>query len=269
MGQPGGPVRQVNGNNARLSPDSGRGSDKTGSDTSNSYGSEKETLKPPGQTGTTSQSSSFGAPPSHPAMNGLPPSGYGVLRSASTSQMPYHQQQQSQIYRNQYEPQQPYPGAWTESPYGFTKQISAPSLRQQPAGVIPPAYRPPPVMNPPPAPRNSSPADPPPYRAPPPPPGQGGARYRPPSPNSGRQQQQQQQQVVAVRPPHYSPPPTHRTPHLSRHPSRSSLSGTNSQNNRYTQQFQQLQLQQQQGGLPQRQQQRPFYQQVWPYFIRG
>lgn len=271
-GQPGGPVRQVNGTNARLSPDSGRGSDKTGSDTSNSYASEKETTKQlnPAQTGSTSQTNPlFGAPPSHPAINGLPPSGYGVHRSASTSQMPFQQQsQQQQIYRSQYEPQQVHPGnypvPWSESPYGFTKQTSAPSLRPQPAGVIPPAYRPPPLMNtsgPQPSQRNSSPADPPPYRAPPPPPSQGGARYRPGSPTSNQPQ--------PVRPPHYSPPPTQRSLHLSRHPSRSSLTGSSSQSSRYQQQFQQLQVQQQQSGIQQqqqqqRQQQRPYYKQGPP-----
>ena len=77
--------------------------------------------------------------------------------------------------------------------YGFTKQQSMPALR-------PPAYR-----QPPPGPaRNSSPAEPPPYREPPPP--------------------------GSVRPPHYSPPPTHRSTHLSRHPSRSSLGGSRGNN---------------------------------------
>jgi hypothetical protein len=60
------PVRQLNGNNARLSPDSGRGSDKTGSDTSNSYASEKDSKQ-------TSQN--------FPAMNGLPPqNNFAVMR---------------------------------------------------------------------------------------------------------------------------------------------------------------------------------------------
>ncbi|CAB4062697.1 RASSF7_8 [Lepeophtheirus salmonis] len=81
--------------------------------------------------------------------------------------------------------------------YGFTNPKT-----------YPPAYRPPP----PPHPRNASPSDPPPYRAPPPP----GVRFRPPKPTSP---------TAVVRPPHYSPPPVHRTPHLSRHPSKSSLVG--------------------------------------------
>ena len=91
--------RQVNGTNAnRLSPDSGRGSDKTaGSDTSNSYASEKETSTSGGvktMNGLPSQ------PPNPAAMNGLPPfNTYGIMRSASASQMPYHQQQQSQSWR--------------------------------------------------------------------------------------------------------------------------------------------------------------------------
>ena len=87
--------------------------------------------------------------------------------------------------------------------YGFAKQQSMPALRP------PPAYRPPPgpatAVG-----RNSSPAEPPPYREPPPP---ETVRYRGSSPSQ------------PVRPPHYSPPPTHRTPHLSRHPSRGSLVG--------------------------------------------
>ena len=100
----------------------------------------------------------------------------------------------------------------TAGTYGFTKQQSMPALR-------PPAYR-----QPPPGPsntgRNSSPAEPPPYREPPPP--------------------------GSVRPPHYSPPPTHRTPHLSRHPSRSSM-GASARGAGYPQHH----------GLPYRQQQQP------------
>ena len=93
-----------------------------------------------------------------------------------------------------------------DAAYGFTKQHSMPALRP------PPAYRPPPGPSAQSG-RNSSPAEPPPYREPPPPEQAGSARYRGPSPNG------------PVRPPHYSPPPTHRTPHLSRHPSRGSLIG--------------------------------------------
>ena len=137
---------------------------------------------------------------------------------------------------------------WSETNgvYGFTKQQSMPALR-------PPAYRPPP-----PGPsgnqaagaggRNSSPAEPPPYREPPPPgPGQGSAaennrfRGRESSPTRGSSSSGQ----YPVRPPHYSPPPTHRTPHLGRHPSRGSLVGAP---RNY-----------QQHGLPYRQQQMPPY----------
>ncbi|XP_071743270.1 uncharacterized protein RASSF8 isoform X2 [Lepeophtheirus salmonis] len=142
---PGIPIGSKPIDNNRLSPDSGRGSDKTGSDTSNGY-SDKEM--------------------------GGGVSGYRRYALGHPSQ-------------------QPLPD------YGFTNPKT-----------YPPAYRPPP----PPHPRNASPSDPPPYRAPPPP----GVRFRPPKPTSP---------TAVVRPPHYSPPPVHRTPHLSRHPSKSSLVG--------------------------------------------
>ena len=152
---------------ARLSPDSGRGSDKTGSDSS--Y---HENNTNGGAVPRTSSSQ----------MNGG-----GIPRSASASQMP---------------------GGQNNSDYGFSKQQSMPALR-------PPAYRPPPGpsggAN-----RNSSPADPPPYREPPPPESRyGSTTAAASSSRSGL--------PTSVRPPHYSPPPTHRTPHLSRHPSRTSL----------------------------------------------
>lgn len=147
---PGNGVRSKEGGGARLSPDSGRGSDRTGSDSSNSYPDHNR--------------------PSH--------NGYNIPKSSSASQMPSSGGlQQDNV----------------SATYGFTKQQSMPALR-------PPAYR-----QPPPGPaRNSSPAEPPPYREPPPP--------------------------GSVRPPHYSPPPTHRSTHLSRHPSRSSLGGSRGNN---------------------------------------
>ena len=142
---------------------------------------------------------------------------------------------------------------WSETNgvYGFTKQQSMPALR-------PPAYRPPP-----PGPsgnpaaagavgRNSSPAEPPPYREPPPPgPGAENNRFRgrESSPTRGSSSSGQ----YPVRPPHYSPPPTHRTPHLGRHPSRGSLVGAP---RNY-----------QQHGLPYRQQQMPPYPSYQVYIL--
>jgi len=189
---------------ARLSPDSGRGSGGTGSDSSNSY---PEHLSRPSQ------------------------NGFSIPKSSSASQMPTSTG--------------PAAPNWSETNgvYGFTKQQSMPALR-------PPAYRPPP-----PGPsgnpaaagavgRNSSPAEPPPYREPPPPgPGAENNRFRgrESSPTRGSSSSGQ----YPVRPPHYSPPPTHRTPHLGRHPSRGSLVGAP---RNY-----------QQHGLPYRQQQMPPY----------
>ena len=177
---------------ARLSPDSGRGSDKTGSDTSNSYTDNKDNMKNNNSKAKIPQTSH-----PYPMMNGGSGSynyNNNVHRSVSASHM---------LWRL------PPPGASglpppphdSESPYGFTKQTSMPVLQKQ----HPPAYKPPP--NPVPT-SSSSPADPPPYREPPPAPG---IRYRTPS-----------SPKTTVRPPHYSPPPTHKT-HLSRHPSKSSL----------------------------------------------
>ena len=102
---------------SRLSPDSGRGSDKTGSDTSNSY-SDKDnhhrtiatnasasnitTVKnsnmkqaPVNNTGQNQQQATKPSQPSqnpsYHATNGLPPSGYGVIqRSASATQMAWN-----------------------------------------------------------------------------------------------------------------------------------------------------------------------------------
>ncbi len=199
---PNGPIKSAAA--ARLSPDSGRGSDKTGSDSS------------------YHENSNGVVRPSHTTNGSVPPQGASLMpRSASASQMPYNQQHATSN-----------PGS--SSDYGFSKQQSMPALR-------PPAYRPPPgpaagsvTQN-----RNSSPADPPPYRDPPPPESRYGTTTA-----SGRGGQQ----THTVRPPHYSPPPTHRTPHLSRHPSRTSL--VQQQFHQQHQQQQQLQQQYQLGGRP-------------------
>lgn len=189
---------------ARLSPDSGRGSDKTGSDTSNGYNENGQARTKP----ATSQPSQQPQQQQPQMVNGLPPM---IPRSASASQMPWSSQPQQPGYHTGGMGLPPPSAAGGyDAAYGFTKQTSLPTLR-------PPAYRPPPHVG-----RNPSPADPPPYREPPQP-GMVGNRYGgrqpggpvPSSPTGG--------QRYPVRPPHYSPPPTHRTPHLSRHPSKSSL----------------------------------------------
>lgn len=186
---------------ARLSPDSGRGSDKTGSDTSNSY-TENNKDSSSSLKNNNGSSSSKKQQVVTASQNG----GYNgnVHRSQSTSQMGWGRLggggQQTE-----------------ESPYGFSKQTSVPVLKGGGA-LPPPAYKPPP--NPASSISSASPADqPPPYREPPPPPGGGRMLRQASSPSSGLPQPQS-----TVRPPHYSPPPTHKT-HLSRHPSRTSLVG--------------------------------------------
>lgn len=195
---------------ARLSPDSGRGSDPTGSDTSNFSDQEKAQLRNTG-----------GAVPRTSSSHGLPPSGYqppGTYfhNSRFTSPSPDRSQ-------NQQEPA-----------YGYSHGRAG--------SINPPAYRPPPQ----PLVRNPSPSDPPPYRDPPPPP-PGTERIRggpPTSPTQGRHMQRPPPHPSSlpnqgphsptpprsaggssqqfVRPPHYSPPPHHRElrgGHLARGPS--------------------------------------------------
>lgn len=186
---------------ARLSPDSGRGSDKTGSDTSNSY-TENNKDSSSSLKNNNGSSSSKKQQVVTASQNG----GYNgnVHRSQSTSQMGWGRLGGGGPQAE-------------ESPYGFSKQTSVPVLKGGGA-LPPPAYKPPP--NPASSISSASPADqPPPYREPPPPPGGGRMLRQASSPSSGLPQP-----PSTVRPPHYSPPPTHKT-HLSRHPSRTSLVG--------------------------------------------
>jgi len=198
---------------ARLSPDSGRGSDPTGSDTSNFSDQEKAQLRGAG-----------GAIPRTNSSHVHPPSGYqppGAYVRSNRFTSPSPDRSQGSI----------------DHPYSQSQGRSLSSN--------PPAYRPPPQ----PTGRNPSPADPPPYREPPPPPGsqtnaQGYGRGRPPtSPTQGRHNQRppphpssinqpphsptpprgaSESSHAVVRPPHYSPPPHHREirgGHLAKGPS--------------------------------------------------
>ena len=156
---------------ARLSPDSGRGSDPTGSDTSNF--SDQEKARGRGQGGP-------GARSSQGPVSGYTPPGWAGLRAGARFTSPS-------------------PDRGPEYGYSQARQGAGPSL--------PPAYRPPPpaLRNSSPA----SVSDPPPYREPPPPP-PGARGPASPHPGRHVSGLPQVSSPPVVRAPHYSPPPHHR-----------------------------------------------------------
>ena len=163
---------------SRLSPDSGRGSDKTGSDTSNSY-SDKDNhqrnaapnglltntktnssakLGPAGQNPQANNPSQPSHNPSFQSANGLPTTAYGpIQRSASATQMAWNRSgtpNNPNMYCYDNNPQSfqhanNIPNGISsnninqnhissESPYGFTKQSSMPVLGHPSQQYFPP-----------------------------------------------------------------------------------------------------------------------------------
>ena len=151
--------------NARLSPDSGRGSDKTGSDTSNSYSENNKdstSLKNNNNRASSSKQSNNPAVNGNQVVSNRGPSqhlawGHGRLPPG----MPLHASQSaSGLPQSSYAsglPPQAYAGTsglphmppdQSESPYGFSKQTSMPVLgKGGPGPLHPPAYKPPPNPN--------------------------------------------------------------------------------------------------------------------------
>jgi len=180
----------VSGEPARFSPDSGRGSDPTGSDTSN-FSDQEKTL-------ALSRSS-------HPpiGIEGQKPQLQGILPfkvSSHTGHLSSEKKYQLQgVLPSGYLPSGYLPKGYPDCHYKVGRTDGRFHSQSPDRGQYPDGYgytkprsesNPPPAYRPPPHPgqgshaaRNSSPADPPPYRNPPPPPGSS-SRHQAPMPTS-------------------------------------------------------------------------------------
>ena len=165
-----GRLQEMKADNARLSPDSGRGSDPTGSDTSNF--SDQEKARSGGSGGGGGGGGAVTRPGGFP---GYTPPGWQVRSARFSSPSP-----ESYGYSGA--------GRCPPPPPAYRPPPQPASYRNSSPASDPPPYREPP---PPPGSR-THPASPSPGR-------QGGGGRPPPHPNQG-----------VVRPPHYSPPPQHR-----------------------------------------------------------